>query len=920
MSNLRQLYSKYLNAKRKCKTVDYLIENFYLVLEDACAEKFRDSKKNEEFPLPVNIVSSNDISVGIYRVSTRSDSPPQGITCLSIPTSMIDFDTLEEFVFGEMSIIDLISKIVSSRRGKNIWLLKKTLNDVLDSWKHYTTRMGFDTNVFLPPDLDQALMSLSKFRRIWIHNASCRGKTFFALSLMTRFDNRFIYNPHVSEAGCEDWIFALTLLGKDACILFDDMQSLPSFAEEVGLTISQLCDEDKLQSYCIFVSWPEFMNNTNKNLGIVFPSIKNRVDAIFHAIENSFDSSLRPFLGEIPERNIAISDLVRRAGVGQIKSSRALRKFIFSHLVSGMEDDDFVKSIYIIASLGSFELPTPLRLLRALEGVSPEEILASVMRAKSDDQSVFLGHRSICEFLVSYIEENHRIELKKEEIIILYFQYISPERIWRSAVQLLSDDRNHVSGKISDIWNLMHNFVDQLQESTRRDPSWMAVPSSMYFVLKSAELLGISEDYEDVFREFLKCFQTDGHTANVKVEILKTKTDFELIKGRMIEEDEHLDRVKWEKGKDLQAQKAHENWVMGLAAGLKPTFKFFDELELHDTIIQSILARQESSGGWYPLRVPWVTARVLIGLGEAGYGPDMFAVANGCRFLVDERESRHWEPRTGGWNTAFEATALSIEALTETSYCNSVDTIVQESCEYLIENRNQWMKPELDIDGATAACVVAKNVDGEQSIIDYINHVSKTNQHIIVSNTHSLDYDENQTCTTSQIAFFLIKLGWDILRMEMPSILNTFLGRATVAKKTVFISYSHDSKRHSKRVRRIAEFLQQSGFDILFDQFLPPGTNIPAFMDRITDCDIILVIGTEGYAKKAKSLQGGVIYEKCVISVHVMEGNLEKIVPIAIGGEFRKSLPKVFASNKGFDTRRIDSSFLNTLAKELQLI
>ena len=88
-------------------------------------------------------------------------------------------------------------------------------------------------------------------------------------------------------------------------------------------------------------------------------------------------------------------------------------------------------------------------------------------------------------------------------------------------------------------------------------------------------------------------------------------------------------------------------------------------------------------------------------------------------------------------------------------------------------------------------------------------------------------------------------------------------------------------------------------------------------MNKITESDAILVIGTKKYKEKAEAIRrGGVWYEFCVLSHEFMSQNYLKIIPMAID-QFDEAFPAVFTANKGIDAKRIDARFLERLTNYL---
>ncbi len=99
----------------------------------------------------------------------------------------------------------------------------------------------------------------------------------------------------------------------------------------------------------------------------------------------------------------------------------------------------------------------------------------------------------------------------------------------------------------------------------------------------------------------------------------------------------------------------------------------------------------------------------------------------------------------------------------------------------------------------------------------------------------------------------------------------------------VFISYSHDTQEHKKWVLELASRLRNNGIDAILDQFeLQPGDDIPHFMEKhLSTSSKILMICTEKYVDKANKGQGGVGYEKMIVTSNLMKRIDEnKIIPL----------------------------------------
>ncbi|MCB1581432.1 MAG: toll/interleukin-1 receptor domain-containing protein [Xanthomonadales bacterium] len=99
----------------------------------------------------------------------------------------------------------------------------------------------------------------------------------------------------------------------------------------------------------------------------------------------------------------------------------------------------------------------------------------------------------------------------------------------------------------------------------------------------------------------------------------------------------------------------------------------------------------------------------------------------------------------------------------------------------------------------------------------------------------------------------------------------------------VFISYSHDSLEHKKWVNELGTRLRSNGVDAILDQWeLQPGDDLPHFMEtHLANSDRIIMVCTESYVEKANKGQGGVGYEKMIITSNLLEKiDKNKVIPI----------------------------------------
>ena len=99
----------------------------------------------------------------------------------------------------------------------------------------------------------------------------------------------------------------------------------------------------------------------------------------------------------------------------------------------------------------------------------------------------------------------------------------------------------------------------------------------------------------------------------------------------------------------------------------------------------------------------------------------------------------------------------------------------------------------------------------------------------------------------------------------------------------VFISYSHDSLEHKKWVNELATRLRNNGIDAILDQWeLQPGDDLPQFMEtHLANADRVMMVCSEPYVLKANKGQGGVGYEKMIITSSLIKNiDANKVIPI----------------------------------------
>jgi hypothetical protein len=135
---------------------------------------------------------------------------------------------------------------------------------------------------------------------------------------------------------------------------------------------------------------------------------------------------------------------------------------------------------------------------------------------------------------------------------------------------------------------------------------------------------------------------------------------------------------------------------------------------------------------------------------------------------------------------------------------------------------------------------------------------------------------------------------------------NSYCERIMQDVPRVFMSYSHDSQHHKNWVLQLATRLVNNGVDVLLDQWnLRFGSDLPHFMETgLTGAGRVLAICSEQYVLKANRGQGGVGYEKAILTGHLMRNIAsDKIIPVVRDNELAEKVPSFLSSRLYVDFR-----------------
>src|SRR6202035_1764515 len=119
------------------------------------------------------------------------------------------------------------------------------------------------------------------------------------------------------------------------------------------------------------------------------------------------------------------------------------------------------------------------------------------------------------------------------------------------------------------------------------------------------------------------------------------------------------------------------------------------------------------------------------------------------------------------------------------------------------------------------------------------------------------------------------------------------------AKTRVFISYSHDSAEHSKRVHALANRLRTDGIDAWIDQYAEPDEGWIIWMrNQVNQASRVLLVFTETYQRRFEGREeenkgSGATFEGVVVTQLLYEsgGRNRKFRPVILREGDKKFIP-----------------------------
>jgi uncharacterized alpha/beta hydrolase family protein len=421
---------------------------------------------------------------------------------------------------------------------------------------------------------------------------------------------------------------------------------------------------------------------------------------------------------------------------------------------------------------------------------------SSLMIAGEDDYFVPF------EQVTKHFRDSH--ELTKGD----HFSMVKPKSINDMSYRIVADNiynliklkwYNKAESYINDHKDYNSFYLKRMLDDVKKllenrgldDSSWSKSVTSQYFLINLARLLNITtnSDYHNLLDLFLKSFYMKVNNSIVLSEdkILVTPEETLRMKECMLEEDRRDDYfARYEKtaARNLDSDLLQCNYHYGLVAQLSRAKEFPNSSTLK--LIQGLAMQRllygngkkpiEDHGGWYPQRLPWVTARILISIKNSGYKDrkDWQEIekisSKAINFLMRSvYQGKYWRSGAGDWVSDLESTALCLEAIEQWGKVSENEANIFPIIRHFLDMEEEWLEnfefsseenSNEILASVTLLCnllIIIQNNFKKEFNLDYSKYLHYLSKVLSSMLTYS-NVVVRQYNTYPQIAFYITKL------------------------------------------------------------------------------------------------------------------------------------------------------------------
>jgi hypothetical protein len=595
---------------------------------------------------------------------------------------------------------------------------------------------------------------------------------------------------------------------RPSILILDDLQSNPGAARyflAVANLLRRSCEHPSVA--VLGVSWPGFaaeaagwhedclpvaVQSSQIREAIIREHGTGLADEILIVIRKQFGDDLVLLRLSLQQ--------ARKLGGPPILSSVAEEIWRQRTASAGVADQEAERTALIVGSLGRFDINAPEPFVLAEAQVSGEVLERLVQSRLLRRQRAFLsmGHRSLCALLTDWLAHKDgwqhfgRPNSPKNTagIVLDYLKSLGSGltvdslRALRARAGLKDKPKlsRHTLAVVS-IWQAFDAIVERIERQQERDPTWKGSASSAMFAIQAMAEVGKQELAKGSLSFLRQHWQITPlkDAIRISTKAFTTRYDFEGIRKAMLREDDEQPPsvAGWTPAKEIDFERFQGTWLMGVvlcaeAAAQSPGTELLSLAEVAER-------QQLETGSFYPERVPWATARVLLGLAACGRTVDTSnSVQRAVRWFLHSHEDGGpmrggiWASGTGEWNTDLEATCMVLLSLAAVGYDCS-DERLSTARSYILSERARWAASGRELDGALAIQAFLDTGGAWEDVVEEAQRLSQwaRGEALWAGATITPKQSLEQSCRVAQIGAHLVSIGWTAIRSDLPAFLDS---------------------------------------------------------------------------------------------------------------------------------------------------
>lgn len=709
---------------------------------------------------------------------------------------------------------------------------------------------GFESDGVLETEysrkIKEKVLDKSYLGPLVICGESASGKTTSTRLALT--NENYIYvdmaTLTIDQASFLTTLINLSKSNERTAVIIDNVQASPNNLEWIPNIISLAGKILKNVNYLpIFLTWPNAFDDV-KRIYPMYDVIFVDGNVVTDALIN--DGNIKKYENDI-KRNCRGDVLVTKRFIdytikneGKVPNRIELAKNIYLDSFSlESTNNDFLSRdenevLFILSSINQFEIYVEKnffrepRLIAAIEKLKSEKHIKYYADEELDTEYYSVGHRSKAYFIYIYLKEvakdssvnrNDRYisssyaNADAKQITINYLKEVGFSEQLYFVLQRL--DLNKVNKTYSQIWKRFEKIKENFKKQCENDATWGNNMASMVFACCAVAAM----KYEPAFSNQLKVIEKEIYSrwdvsgngkslAFVGETMTAEMSDFtEKIAYRMQEDEEKRTIPSDMLSSNIDYNLFHHSWLLGLLldeAGLS------NNRERIDKLVNLASNMQEIDGNYYPRRVSWVTARVILGLTDCGYtyssssivkdACDWLAgeITNDITWKVPSMKSPGWYSGTGTWNSNEQITIMNLVALLSAQYPIYENELVKTAVNEFIDNYK-----ELDIhfkqtgeflDSMWIASLMSKAKVSSEKYLPLLLDITKIALDKWDDATKGVDEKDNESSDMAFLAKELLDIIWKVLSDNIGEIIGglDFAYKVEQKEKQFFISYRRD--------------------------------------------------------------------------------------------------------------------------------